>query len=129
MEDAAHGHEHQYFSHHADCPQHADQAATVAERLQMQGQKGVIRAVTEHHQRNAGVEHPHARPHQLLEKAARLRLCLRSRGQRLCIGHPPAAECDAGHDRQQDVRKQVQAEPFKHPPQHHDRQDEANRAP
>ncbi len=123
----AHDHEHQHLGHHPQRPQQADGTAAVAQVLQVQGKEGVVRPVAELHQRHTGVERDHPRGTQLLHKTTRpAALALL---HRLGIGHPQAGGDDAGHDRDQGHRVDVQAQPFEQAAQPNHREDEADRAP
>ncbi|MOA51599.1 hypothetical protein D3C78_1747720 [compost metagenome] len=92
----------------------------------MQGQKGVIRAVAQLHQRHAAIERQHAGVAQLLEKALPARpIALR----RLRVRHPQAAEDDASHDQHQRRRVDIEAEPFEQSAKRDHGDDETDRAP
>ncbi|MNH40342.1 hypothetical protein D3C79_1016550 [compost metagenome] len=61
----------------------------------MQGQKGVVRPMTELHQRHTHVERRHAGTAQLLEKTTATSLVLPGR---LSVGDPEAGQDNARHD-------------------------------
>ncbi|MNM61408.1 hypothetical protein D3C81_727090 [compost metagenome] len=126
-EDAAHGHEHQYFGHHPQCPQQANGPPGIAQVFQVQGEEGVVRPVAELHQCHAGVERDHPGRPQLLQEAARAAALALL--HRLGIGYPQAGGDDAGHDRDQRHRVDIQAQPLEQPAQADHGEDEADRAP
>ena len=122
-----HDHEQHDLGQHPEGPELADQAARIAERLQVQGQKGVVRAVAQLHQPDTEVKRQDAGAAQLLDKTA---LAQRIGAHaRLSVGHPPAAQHDAAHDQDQRPGIGIQAEQLEQLAQADHRDDEADAAP
>ncbi|MNF91213.1 hypothetical protein D3C84_738060 [compost metagenome] len=126
-EDPRHHQEQQHLGHHAQGPELADQAARVAEGLQVDGLETVVGPVRQLHQPHAQIEGQHARLAQLGEKAALPRAVRPYLGHG--IGHPEAAEDDAGHDDHQRPGIEIQAEQVEQRAQADHGKDEADGAP
>ncbi|MCY1313261.1 hypothetical protein D9M70_637660 [compost metagenome] len=95
--------------------------------LQVQCQEGVVRAVTELHQRHTSVKRRYTRTGQLLEEASPAAAFVLPR--RLGVRHPQARQHNAGHDDHQRQRIDIQAQAIEQTPQANHSQNETDRSP